>query len=77
MTREELIRLRHGAGNLRTRGVVEILEACGYRFRRHGSDHDVYSKPGYPSIPVQNKMTSGTAISIINLLIRQLPGEDE
>lgn len=71
MTRDELIQLRQRAGNLKTREIVRAVQACGYAFKRHGGDHDVYSKPGYAPQIIQTKMTSGTAIGIINRLISE------
>ena len=76
MLRDELEAMRRRAGNLRTRDIVQVRERCGY-VERTGGKHRVFRKPGRRSISVQTRMTSGTAIGIINRLIDELDDRGE
>ena len=72
MTRDELVALRRRAGNLRSRDVRDAAEQAGYRLARTSGGHHQYSKRGRRTLVIPERLTSGTAIGIINRLISEL-----
>ena len=72
MKRDDLVALRQRAGNLRSRDVRHAAEAMGYEFTRTSGGHHQYSKRNRRTLVIPERLTSGTAIGIINRLISEL-----
>lgn len=78
MDRKELEELKLKAGSLNSRKIIKAITSCGWTGRRGGKHPAVFKKAGYRfSITVQNKMTSGTALGIINMLLDELDERGE
>lgn len=51
---------------MKTKDLIKLLESNGWRFKRHGSDHDIYIKGGErESVPRHNEIKENLAKSII------------
>jgi predicted RNA binding protein YcfA (HicA-like mRNA interferase family) len=72
MTRTELIQLRQGAANLKSKDLRDAAESCGWAFVRTKGGHHAYRKAGFRTLIIPESPTSGTARSIINALIAAL-----
>ena len=54
---------------MKKRDLIKILESKGYRFERHGSNHDLYDNGvNSISIPRHNEINERLAKSIIKKL---------
>jgi len=43
---------------MKTKDLVKLLEKNGWKFKRHGADHDVYEKDGEIESIVRHKETA-------------------
>ena len=51
---------------MKTKDLIKLLESNGWKFKRHGSDHDIYIKgTERESIPRHNEIKEHLAKSII------------
>ncbi len=71
-TRDELTALKSRAGNLSSGELRSIAERSGYLHARSKGSHHQYTKPGQRTLVIQESMTSGTALAIVNRLLREL-----
>ena len=42
---------------MKTRDLIKLLEKNGWKFKRHGGNHDVYEKDGETEAVVRHKET--------------------
>lgn len=51
---------------MKTKDLIKLLESNGWKFKRHGADHDVYTKgTERESVPRQKEIKENLAKSII------------
>ena len=72
VTVEELKLLKTRAGNLGSQKLRDVVQRMGYVHARTTGGHHLFTKADRRTIVIQEKMTSGTALGIINRLIREL-----
>lgn len=55
-----------GENGMKTKDLIKLLERNGWKFKRHGSDHDVYIKGAErESVPRHKEIKESLAKSII------------
>ena len=54
---------------MKKRDLIKKIESMGYRFKREGSEHTVYEKPGQRpvQIPRHNEVDERTAKAILEI----------
>jgi len=51
---------------MKTKDLIKLLESNGWRFKRHGSDHDIYIKgTERESVPRHNEIKENLAKAIM------------
>ncbi len=51
---------------MKTKDLIKLLESNGWKFKRHGSDHDIYVKGAErESVPRHNEIKENLAKAII------------
>ena len=46
-----------GGNEVKTKDLIELLERNGWKFKRHGANHDVYEKEGVRESIVRHRET--------------------